>query len=306
MRHYRFLLFSTLAMIFAAACSQDLTRPTDHDKDLPDLMVAKGGYEPTYSVFLEYSAAAPVSRVAALSALGATFVNDVRSRRVLALDVPRSMVHRFTSLNWAERVEVDSTIYFPMADEYPWGIDSTGAHEVQDMINKGTGVKIGFLDSGVNCNLSDLSGRIKGGYDFVAGSSTFCHPSYLPNVSHGTETAQVLGAALNGTGIVGMAPEADLYSIRVCDANGCTASRIYSGLVWANQHGMDVVTASIGNCGDYPSWSIVTAMAQLHSNGIPQTWAAGNGQYTGGCSSSDPVSGLARTPYSIAVSAHYK
>jgi hypothetical protein len=117
--------------------------------------------------------------------------------------------------------------------------------------------------------------------------------------------AQIIGAAINGTGFIGVAPEADLYAVRVCsDPDACTASRIYAGINWVKDNHMQVLSASLGNCGQDIGPILQGAIIQAYSAGIAQAWAAGNGSSSADCSSSDAVSGFARMgPYDIAVSA---
>jgi subtilisin/minor extracellular protease Epr len=171
---------------------------------------------------------------------------------------------------------------------------------------------VAFLDGGVKCTNGDLIGRVKGGYDFVLGNSNYCTNGTDfrddPFIDHGTGVAQIIGAGINGSYFLGMAPEADLYSVRVCNAaDSCSSSRIYSGLIWVRDHNMQVLSASIGNCGGGISQNLLLAMGLVNAAGIPQAWAGGNGSAGslggGGCSSSDPVSGFARVSAAIAVAA---
>ena len=175
--------------------------------------------------------------------------------------------------------------------------------------NKGAGVRIAFIDGGVQCGNIDLQGRIQGGYDFVLGNANYCtnSPPDAAYINHGTAVAQIIGAGINNSAFFGMAPEADLYSLRVCSmADGCTSARVYSALLWARDHNMQVLSSSLANCGESIGLALQLAMFDLYNAGIPQAWAGGNGaggSLGGSCSSSDPVSGFARLESAIAVSA---
>ena len=63
---------------------------------------------------------------------------------------------------------------------------------------------------------------------------------------HGTHIAGIIAATKNGKGTVGVAPDAEIYAIKVSDSRGKGS---FSGLVkvinWAIENDMDVVTMSI-------------------------------------------------------------
>jgi subtilisin len=291
-------------------CSSEPTGPrqsSEVQQPGPSLVVNQAVKGRKVSVFLKYGASAPNDRLTRVMAAGAAFANDVRSERVIALDVLPTQVEALRRSPWVIYSEVDTNRYFLVGDVVPQGVDVINAELVHQRGNRGTGVKVAFLDGGVQCTNSDLIGRIKGGYDFVLGNSNYCttqtgNPS---TINHGTGVAQIIGAAMNGTGYVGVAPEADLYSVRVCsDPDGCTASRIYAGINWVKDNHMQVLSASLGNCGQDIGPILQGAIIQAYSAGIAQAWAGGNGSSSADCSSSDPVNGFARMGrYDIAVSA---
>ena len=50
-----------------------------------------------------------------------------------------------------------------------WGVKRIGAGTVHDGGNRGDGVKLAIIDSGINYNHPDLYGNYAGGDDFCAG-----------------------------------------------------------------------------------------------------------------------------------------
>jgi subtilisin len=306
-------LVAGLVMILFG-CSSESTAPRESAEvrqSGPSLAVNRAVKGRKVSVFLKYAASAPNDRLNRVMGMGAAFANDVRSERTIAVDIPPDQAEALRRSPWVVASEVDTNQYDLVVDVVPRGVDVSDAELVHARGNRGTGVKVAFLDGGVQCGNVDLIGRIKGGYDFVLGNSNYCtdSPADAPTVNHGTGVAQIIGAGINGAAFVGMAPEADLYSLRVCNvANGCSSSRIYSALFWARDNHMQVVSASIADhCGSGISTELVTAMGAVNSAGIPQAWAGGNG--TDGtldgktCSASDPVSTFAQIPYAIGVAA---
>lgn len=78
----------------------------------------------------------------------------------------------------------------------------------------GEGVGIAILDGLVDANHSDLAGRV------VIPDPLPYSGSYNYANSHGTHVAGIIGASLNGSGVVGIAPGATLYSFPVFTDGG--------------------------------------------------------------------------------------
>jgi subtilisin family serine protease len=97
---------------------------------------------------------------------------------------------------------------------------------------------------------------------------------------HGTHVAGIIGAGLNGVGVVGVAPEVTILPVRVLDANGVGPnSDIGKGITWAVDHGAKVINVSIGS--DTKSASVSTAVGYAVDHGVTVVAAAGNGGPTG-------------------------
>jgi subtilisin len=105
---------------------------------------------------------------------------------------------------------------------------------------------VALLDSGIDPDHLDLKANYRGGYDFVNDD-----PLPWDDNGHGTEVAGVLAARENGFGLIGVAPQAELFAVKVLgsDARG-TISDVAKGLEWAIQHGMQVVNMSLGTLED--------------------------------------------------------
>jgi hypothetical protein len=73
---------------------------------------------------------------------------------------------------------------------------------------KGTGVRVAIIDTGVDTQHGDLKDRVASSENLLKG----------PNAAevHGTAVAGVIGASLNGFGIEGIAPEAEILALRAC------------------------------------------------------------------------------------------
>lgn len=79
----------------------------------------------------------------------------------------------------------------------------------------GQKIVIGVIDTGVTAGHTDLYGHVLTGYNALNGGTNTSDGN-----GHGTHVAGILGAAANGTGIVGVAYNAKILPVKVFDANG--------------------------------------------------------------------------------------
>ena len=108
---------------------------------------------------------------------------------------------------------------------------------------EGQGVKVGVLDTGVDSNHPDLSGRIAEAKDFSGSGNTDDH------FGHGTHVASIVGGtgAASGGTRRGVAPHADLLIGKVLDDNGYgSESGVIDGMEWAADEHAKVVNMSLG------------------------------------------------------------
>ncbi len=135
----------------------------------------------------------------------------------------------------------------------------------------GTGVKVAVIDTGIDYTHEDLNDNYKGGYDFV-----FNDPNPFDNYnSHGTHVAGIIAAERNGIGVVGVAPNASLYAVRVLDSAGFgNVGWVIAGIEWAVENDMDVVVMSFGTSED--SQSLRKACRNASDAGVLLVAAAGN------------------------------
>lgn len=102
------------------------------------------------------------------------------------------------------------------------------------------------MDSGVDLHHPDLRRKLVPGQDFIDGDG-----APQDEYGHGTHLAGIAAADTgNRAGIAGAAPDAMLMPVRVLDAEGYGEnSTIAEGIVWAVQHGADVVDLSLNQAG---------------------------------------------------------
>ncbi len=164
-------------------------------------------------------------------------------------------------------------------DEYvnAWGVGHIGADVAHASGNKGTGIKIAVIDSGIDYTHEDLDDNYAGGYDFVFDDDDPFDDSFE---SHGTHVAGIIAAEENGIGVIGVAPEADLYAVKVLDGGGVgLVSWVIAGIEWAVDNGMDIAALSL----EGPHYeSLQAACDSAYNAGLLVVAAGGNSRVTGG------------------------
>ncbi len=184
----------------------------------------------------------------------------------------------------------DTLVYgvFNIEAEVVWG-GYTGATYVIPG-HGGAGVKVAVIDTGIDCGHPDLQGNCIYGASYVKGSKA------IDDYGHGTHVAGIIAARDNGFGVVGVAPEASLYAVKVLNSTGSGSfSAVASGIVWAVKNGMHVINMSLG--GSAYSQALADAVKAAWDAGILVVSAAGNS----GCC--DSVLYPAKYPESMAVAA---
>lgn len=136
--------------------------------------------------------------------------------------------------------------------------------------SQGEGMRVAVVDTGIDFTHSDLTANYKGGVSFVPGAAT-----PMDDHGHGTHCAGTIAAAINGAGVVGVAPSAYLYAVKVLNSSGSGSySQIISGIDWCIQNGMHVVSMSLGGSGG--STALKSICNTAWSKGLLVVAAAGN------------------------------
>lgn len=192
--------------------------------------------------------------------------------------------------NYEVKIEVEDEKLQITTETIPYGIRNIQAIEAQKEGYTGKGVKIAVLDSGYSQN-SDV--KMKGGYSFITNSE-----NYEDDFGHGTHIAGIIAASINGEGVVGVAPMADIYAIKVLDKGGRGSYfMLIQGIDWAIKNKMDIINISFG--GEKPSQILEEKIQEAHNAGILVIAAAGNDGYMG----EDTILYPARYSTAIAVGA---
>jgi subtilisin len=141
----------------------------------------------------------------------------------------------------------------------------------------GAGVGVAVVDTGIDFNHLDL--LPVGGISFSAFGG-----SALDNHGHGTHCAGIIAARHNTRDVVGVAPNAVTFAVKVLDASGSGSdSDIIAGFDWIAANAataappIRVANVSLGRAGTVDDNALLhTAVQSLVANGVAVIVAAGN------------------------------
>ncbi len=160
--------------------------------------------------------------------------------------------------------------------EVTWGVARVHAPAAWDT-PQGAGVKVAIIDTGIDLNHPDLAGKVDGGYSAI--TKTENPADYQDDNGHGTHVSGTVAALRDGKGVVGVAPKARLYAVKVLDADGSgNLSDVIDGIIWATKNGMQVANMSLGAPSDSPAMHRAVQFAK--GSGLIIVAAAGNSGLT--------------------------
>jgi type VII secretion-associated serine protease mycosin len=153
-------------------------------------------------------------------------------------------------------------------------------------VSMGANVTVAVIDSGVNPDVSDLDGAVMTGSDFTDLKTSSTDPHWG---QHGTWMASIIAGRGSGfdDGIIGIAPEAKILSIRVIPDSNDPGYKKYDnedeskiqqeladGITEAVRDHAQVISMSIGYSA--PSSEVRRALQDAYDHGIVLVASAGN------------------------------
>jgi subtilisin family serine protease len=176
---------------------------------------------------------------------------------------------------------------------------------------EGSGVTVAVIDSGVYPFMSDLEGLVTSGPDYTGLSTPRSDANWG---QHGTWMASIIAGDGHDGGLIGVAPEAKILSVRVIPDSTDPGYRHYDdepeeqiqdelakGIVYAAKHGAQVISMSIGYSA--PSGVVRSALQYAYAKGVVLVASSGNSGTNDSNHGLSPVSFPAEYPGVLSVGA---
>src|SRR5437773_1121981 len=174
----------------------------------------------------------------------------------------------------AEENKTRQSQAFPADPLYPnqWSLPKIGWDQVFGTVTPMGSAIVAVLDTGVDAQHPDLAGNVIPGISILDGSAGTTDPS-----GHGTWVAGIAAAQTNTLeGIAGVAyAGVRIMPVTVLDANGLGQdSDVIAGVIWAADHGADVIVMAFSNPGF--SQNLQDALDYAWSRNVVLVAATGN------------------------------
>jgi subtilisin family serine protease len=182
-------------------------------------------------------------------------------------------------------VSEDGTVE-ALAQQAPTGIRRIGASSdgvTQTLPNDGASVGVAVIDTGIQLDHPDLT-PVNAGKNCVRKNR-----SPADDNGHGSHVSGTIAARENGIGVVGVAPSASLYAVKVLNSAGSGSwSQVICGIDWVTANaatikvanmslgGSGTVTASNADCTNGNRDALHTAICRSVKAGVTYVVAAGN------------------------------
>jgi len=222
-------------------------------------------------------------RLATVRRLGTAIVRVPAAEKKRAL----SLLRRQPGVTYAEPDGIVHASAVAINDPYSisgssplWPLANPFFPDAWSLTTGNSNVVAAVVDSGVQADHPDLSGAVISGYDFVNHDS---NPA--DDDGHGTAVAGIIAAqGGNGIGIAGVCWKCKIMPVKVLDSVGSgTDANVADGIIWAADHGADVINLSLG--GPESSQTLADAVSYAQRLGVVVVAAAGN-------DGNDPIWGI--------------
>ena len=156
-------------------------------------------------------------------------------------------------------------------ENYQWNLPVIGTEQGWNVTRGNEDIEIAIVDTGVDLDHPELRNRLVKGYNVI-------DEKYEPDDDngHGTHVAGIIASETNNNeGVAGMTWFSKIMPIKAMGAKGYgTTFDIAKGIVWAVDHGADVINLSLGNY--QPSKVLEEAVSYAYKKNVVMVSAAGN------------------------------
>ena len=188
-------------------------------------------------------------------------------------------------------VEATGSVIPDPRESEQWDMAAIGADEAHEITGGSRDVLVAVLDSGIQGDHPDLAANIDASVSSscLSGVPNTAYDAWQPTTSsHGTHVAGTIAAARNGVGIVGVAPNVRLSSVKVVNDDGFIyPEAAICGFMYATAVGADITNNSyyidpwqFWCDNDEDQLAVKTAVDRAvqysHNHGVVNVAAAGN------------------------------
>ena len=254
---------------------------------------------PPQRLIITFEQTVAVNDKATVEAIGARVIKELPLVNGLVVLIPDpAIAPLLKTLKGVKRVELDAKVFAlkppggcdpwpdcnkkddpenPLSQTLEWGVDRIDA-DLAWGVSRGTSVRVAIIDSGIDMNHPDLITNLQGGINFTPKGAAWnpADPTkWDDDNGHGTHVAGIVAAVDNNIGVIGVAPEAHLWAVKVLDRKGGGyVSDVIAGIKWSKDNGMQVINMSLGTSSDIQS--LHDAVNAAYDAGIVIVAAAGN------------------------------
>jgi len=167
----------------------------------------------------------------------------------------------------AQVIDTPNDPYFSIQ----WGMSNVQAPEAWGITTGNDDIIIAILDTGVDYDHPDLSGKVVINVNFTSSPTADANGH-----SHGTHVAGIAAADTNNAiGIAGLGYNSSIMNVKVLGDSGYGFySWIASGIIWATDNGADIINLSLGATAYSSTLQFAVDYAWQH--GVVVVAAAGN------------------------------
>lgn len=154
------------------------------------------------------------------------------------------------------------------AQNVDWGHLKIGLSNTNNQPYTGKNVNIAIIDTGIDPQHSDVSAKYY--HNFIDNTDTA-----LDGHGHGTHVSGIIASKNNSYGVLGVAPDANIYALKVLSDDGSGfMSDVLEAVEWSISNHMDVVNMSLGS----DTYSIIeeNAFKKAYDSGVFLVAASGN------------------------------
>ncbi|MEW6569796.1 MAG: S8 family serine peptidase [Nitrospirota bacterium] len=155
----------------------------------------------------------------------------------MAVTAPSHVIRELATMPLVESIRLDDTLKAPVSEQSissipEWNINAVGAPQLWDLGHRGEGAVVASMDTGVDVNHPDLSGKWRGGINSWYDPNGE-HSIPYDSDGHGTQTMGIIVGGDNGGTSIGVAPGAEWIAVKIFnDAGFAYFSGIHQGFQW--------------------------------------------------------------------------